>query len=166
MSSRTTAWCCIAACFASGYLYADTDDAAVQQVAVTYFTEPANGSVYSPSEGLYGATPLTLYYELPRRWDGCVQLEPLRARWASGAESEVQLSACPENGRNQHYTFVRPAQAGADVDIWFADKVEQLAMVDEPANVSKNPANAARVEPLGGNLVSCNDRAPSSSSCR
>lgn len=173
MDSCRTAWCrtllCgIAVCSASGHLYADTfastDYADTQPVAVTFFTEPANASLYSPSGGLYGATPLTLYYQVPPAWDGCVQLEPLQAIWVSGAKSDVQLSACPEKGRDQHYTFQRPELAGADLDTWFAEKVEQLALVEEPASVSKNPAHAATEEPPSGNLVTCIDH--SARGCR
>jgi hypothetical protein len=133
---------------------------------LTFFTEPANASLYSPSGGLYGATPLTLYYEVPQIWDGCVELEPLQAVWVSGAESEVELTACPENSHNQHFTFVRPDLGGADLDVWFADKVEQLAMVQDPVSYSRNPAHAARVEPLSGNLVTCSDNNQGASGCR
>ena len=168
--------CGIAVCSGSGYLYAnasasadafaDSDYADVQPVAVTFFTEPANASLYSPSGGLYGAKPLTLYYEVPPTWDGRLQLEPLEAIWVSGAKSEVQLSACPENSHDQHYTFLRPDLAGADLDTWFAEKVDQLALVEEPASLSKNPAHAATEEPLSGNLVTCIDHGPSASGCR
>jgi len=165
MNFRTTACCCIAVCLGSGLACADGAGAGARQVAVTYFTEPANASVYSPSDGLYGAAPLTLYYDLPPSWEGCLQLEPLQARWASGVESEVQLSVCPENGRQQHYTFVRPDQAGLDVDVWFADKVEQLAMVDPPGSTAKDPASAATVAPLDAILVSCNGRSAGEHGC-
>ena len=156
----------IACCLSGAYVYADAQPSAAQQVAVTFFTEPANASLYSPSGGLYGASPLTLYYQVPPAWEDCVELEPLQAVWVSGAESEVALNACPENSHNQHFTFVRPDLVGADLDTWFAEKVEQLAMVEDPVSLSRNPAHAARVDTLSGNLVSCSDHIQSVNGCR
>ena len=167
---------CIALWFGSGCVFADTlpvdalrvetGSTDVEQVAVTFFTEPANASLYSPSGGLYGATPLTLYYQLPPTWDGCLQLEPLQAVWVSGVDSEVALTACPQNSRNQHYTFRRPDLAGAELDRWFAEKVEQLAMVEDPVDLSRDPAHAAVAEPLTGNLVTCSDHGQNPGGCR
>ncbi|MDH3641329.1 MAG: hypothetical protein OES38_04495 [Gammaproteobacteria bacterium] len=169
MDSRTAAVFCLAACLGSGNLPAQADSSSLdqvsEQVAVTFFTEPANASLYSPSGGLYGATPLTLYYELPPKWDECVQLEPLQAVWVSGADAEVALTACPDKGNSQHYTFERPEIAGVDLDEWFAQKVDQLAMVEDPVDVSRNPAHAATVESLGGNLISCSDHHPDAVGC-
>lgn len=95
--------------------------------AVTYTTEPANASLYSSTGNLYGATPLTLYYDLPLPWEACVPLERLSAVWISGVESEVQIDACPENGAHLHHTVARPQGPGLDLDLRFADKVNQLA---------------------------------------
>jgi hypothetical protein len=166
MDSCKAALCGVAICLGAGHLYADTDSSDAGQVAVTFFTDPANASLYSPTGGLYGASPLTLYYQLPPTWDGCVQLEALQAVWVSGVDAEVHLTACPEHSRSQHYTFTRPDLAGADLDRWFAEKVEQLAMVEDPVSRSKHPAHAATVEPLSGNLVTCSDHGRGGGACR
>ncbi len=166
MDSCKAALCGIVVCLGSGFGYADTNNSDAEQVAVTFFTEPANASLYSPTSGLYGAAPLTLYYPLPRIWDDCVQLEPLQAIWVSGVEADVRVRACPENSHAQHYTFMRPDVAGVDLDLWFAEKVGQLGMVNNPVSLSRNPAHAAKVEPLSGNLVTCADHGQNSSGCR
>jgi hypothetical protein len=90
-------------------------------------TDPPGAAIYQGDEHL-GVSPLELKYELPRRWNACQRLQPMRARWVSGAETPAtDMEVCPKEGTKQGFSFMRPTGVdGADTDAMYAAQLEQI----------------------------------------
>ena len=114
-------------------------------VTVTIQSDPPGATLVSEDKPdtfkLRGYAPVTLKDPLPMKWSECLRTSPLRVRWLSGAEASVTgSSGCPQAGKNQQFTFVRPVGApGAEIDGRFAVQWMQR-QAPPPANVIEEPA--------------------------
>lgn len=118
--------------FASAGLSAET-------LLLTINSDPQGATVYTnASETLVGYAPVTLKYKVSRdfkRKGECEVLQPIRVRWASGAESSApKVTACGSASLKQEINFTRPVAApGQELDAMFAIQVQQLALMQAQA---------------------------------
>jgi hypothetical protein len=110
-------------------------------VKVTFLSDPPGAVLYSEevpgSPKQWGYTPYFLKFSVPKKWSECSHTPPLRVRWLSGAEASIEaLTLCPEFGKNQQFTFMRPSGApGAEVDGQFA-----ILLLQQQASAPPPPA--------------------------
>jgi hypothetical protein len=94
---------------------------------VTFQSDPPGATLYEvrDEDGTakpWGYTPRVLEYPAPTKWTECMNTRPVRVRWLSGAEAELDsLQLCPKDGKKRQFTFMRPAGVpGAEIDGQFA----------------------------------------------
>src|SRR5262245_7888519 len=93
-------------------------------LTVTYHSDPEGATLYAnENQARFGYTPLTLRYKPSADFlqgRTCDTVQGAMVRWSSGAEASVpSLELCPQNGRHQQFTFVRPNVAGRTEDVAF-----------------------------------------------
>jgi hypothetical protein len=139
-----------------------TSYAAANDVKVTFQSDPTGATLYEDSAGsqkLWGYTPVVLKYQVPKRWNACMALKPLKVRWASGAEASITLNVCPQTGKNQQFVFQRPTGvAGLELDVQFAIAMLRNAAIaaEAPAPVYIPPAPKHCTSTVIGNQVFTN----------
>lgn len=114
---------------------------------VTYHSDPEGAMLYANSnKQLFGYAPFTLKYRATRLFVSgreCMKLQGALVRWASGAEASIaELMACPGDGRNQQFVFVRPDVDGRDIDAQFAMQMLQNAALTQQAIAAEYAARA------------------------
>lgn len=110
-------------------------------VTVLFSSDPIGASVYANSnEQPFGYAPVTLKYELPKgflKGSACQTMQPVKVRWVSGAEAQIEPDICPGSGKKQQFVFQRPVQVpGADIDATFAIQVQQLMLARQQQRAS------------------------------
>lgn len=128
-------------------------------VTVTFQSDPIGATLYEEIEGvlkMWGYTPFRLKYKTPRRWSGCMDSKPLRVRWVSGAEANIdRLQLCSQVGKNQQFTFLRPLGVpGVEVDGQMAIAILQRQSVPQPVYVPPARTPTACTSTAIGNTVS------------
>ncbi len=117
--------------------------AACSPLTVTFHSDPEGATLYAnASQTNFGATPVTLHYKPSRAFlagTGCDVFQGAMARWPSGATAAVSsLRLCPQDGRRQQITLVRPSNApGLDHDISAAFRQQELAQQAEAAETER-----------------------------
>jgi len=115
-------------------------------VRVTYQSVPEGAAVIENGRVL-GVTPMEITYTPTREFYAgeCVTLQPIQARWASGATADWSGSLCARNGYRQSYTFMRPeGVAGGEVDAQvgagnqLARATQQAAQAQAEADISED----------------------------
>jgi hypothetical protein len=102
---------------------------------VTFHSDPEGAMVYAnEGEQLAGYAPVRLKYtptEQLRAGKGCMTLQPVKVRWASGATASIAtLQASPAQGGEQQFSFVRPDLPGRELDVQFAiARIQNTALV-------------------------------------
>lgn len=102
------------------------------KVTLTVLSDPAGATVYVNTAGDHiGYAPVVLTYSFAKHFfkqGRCVTVEPIRVRWASGAEAVIEsLTICGTLGKKQQVVFVRPTEVpGRDIDVQFAIAIAQL----------------------------------------
>jgi hypothetical protein len=121
--------------------------ASANEVKVTFLSDPTRATLYEEvggSQKTWGYTPVILKYQVPRKWNACMALKPLKVRWASGAQASITLSVCPQTGKNQQFVFQRPTGVpGADIDAQFA-----IAMLQNPARAAAEAPAPVYIPPI------------------
>jgi hypothetical protein len=132
------------------------------KVTVKSFPEGATVFTVQPNgmERPWGGSPVRLKWQLPRKWTQCIMTESVKVKWVSGVEATVSgLEVCPQNGKNQEYTFQRPKDApGVEVDVQYAIAVMQsaataAAAAAESYSVPYFPAPPPRQKICTSNIV-------------
>lgn len=111
---------------------------------VTYYSDPLGAALYEGGR-FWGYTPVTLQYpgaNTSLQSGQCQILNPLSVRWSSGAEASIQnLQACPTNGYNQQFSFIRPSNIpGREFDVQFALERERIALMQQQLNAQQTTA--------------------------
>jgi hypothetical protein len=98
-----------------------------RRVTVVIDTDPPGAAIYQSDQHM-GVSPLELKYDVPSRWKACQLLQPLRARWVSGAETPAtDIQVCPQQGTKQSVSFMRPTGVdGTDIDAMYAAQLQQI----------------------------------------
>lgn len=144
-------------------LSAATVEAADVKVALR--SDPPGAMVYtgplpagSDQVKAWGYAPLVLKWAVPRRWNSCLQTEPIRVRWLSGAEATIpSLQLCPQTGKNQQFTFMRPTGVpGVEIDGQFAVQLLQQAPAAPAAVYAPSPQPVHCTSTLIGRQVFTN----------
>ena len=98
-------------------------------ISMTYHSDPEGAMLYvDDTHRLIGYTPTMVNYHVSGAFMSgreCQRLQGAMVRRASGAQSSTDaLQACPVNGRNQQFVFLRPAEAPhVEVDAAMAAQV-------------------------------------------
>lgn len=133
-------------------VYLLPSNAAANDVKVTFQSDPTGATLYEEVNGsqkLWGYAPITLKYQVPRKWKACMSLNPLKVRWASGAEASITLSVCPQTGKNQQFTFQRPTGVpGLELDVQFAIAMLQNAAAAAAAQAAAEPVYIPSPAPM------------------
>jgi hypothetical protein len=121
-----------------------TASAAWADVSVTIQSDPIGATLYEQIDGvlkMWGYTPFKLKYKTPRRWSGCTSTKPLRVRWISGAEANIEsLQLCAQTGKNQQFTFMRPVGVpGVEIDGEMAIAMMKQQNVPAPVYIPPPP---------------------------
>lgn len=103
---------------------------------MTYAADVPGAMIYQGSQ-LLGYAPIEVIY----RWqkaaldqNQCMQLQPIEARWASGASAGVRgMKACVAGTYIQQKLFLRPNVPGRELDIQFAMQLQQTAALEAAA---------------------------------
>ena len=133
-------------------------------VKVTFLSDPTGATLYEEVKGtqkLWGYAPVTLKWQVPRKWKACITLSPMKVRWVSGAEASITLQVCPQAGKNQQFVFQRPAGVpGLELDAQFAIEMLRNAALAAPPStpeyVAPPPAPQHCTSTLIGNQVFTN----------
>lgn len=118
--------------------------ACASSLKVTYQSDPPGAALYQGSQ-MVGYTPYVLEYQVSDddRKRGAKLLHGTTVKWASGATAQVpSLNAdLTRFGLNQQFTFQRPdSYPGRDIDMQFALKLQELAIMRQQANAQQNQA--------------------------
>jgi hypothetical protein len=112
---------------------------------MTYHSDPEGATLYLGGQ-LIGYTPVTRVYPsttaLFQQYP-CVHLDPMQARWASGAVVSANAPVvCIASGWSQQYVLVRPVGPGAEIDANFALQLQQNAIQLQRNGVMQQQADA------------------------
>ena len=115
---------------------------------LTYHSQPEGAMLYSNDGGqLLGNAPLTFTHKMSRSFFSgtqCTGVQPMATmRWASGAEASlVQVAVCPEHGRQQQLTLVRPdVPFGRELDEQVAKEYRREAMIKAQKDAERQAAH-------------------------
>jgi hypothetical protein len=117
-------------------LVASVAFAGPKTISVTIHSVPEGALVYANDARTYmGQTPITLEYPM----DGsknCQVRQGAEVRWFSGAKAEIaRFTICPAIGKQQQYTFTRPADVpGAADDAQIALQRQQVTILQNMAD--------------------------------
>jgi hypothetical protein len=125
-------------------------------LTMNVYTNPPGAMVVEGSRTI-GKAPLQVQYKPTPEFDsgGCMVLNPLHARWWSGAETQpVQLRVCAAQTYLQNYTFLRPDTPGIEEDLAYA---ANAAVEAEHAAANAAAAAAQRAENAAalGQAIGC-----------
>jgi len=129
-------------------------------LSVTYYSDPPGAMIYENGRA-WGNAPVTLNYQPDGQFlsGGCMTLNPLTARWVSGAEASISsLQACGSVGYNQQISFIRPNTSGREIDAQYAMQLEQ--------NAIQRDANALQMFNMMNQMNQQKNPQPSSVNCR
>lgn len=115
---------------------------------VTYHSQPEGAMLYANDGGrLLGNAPLTFTHKMSRSFFSgtqCTAVQPMATmRWASGVEASVaQIAVCPDNGRQQQLTLIRPdVPFGRELDAQVATAYQREAMIKAQENAERQAAH-------------------------
>jgi len=118
--------------------------AQIQQVKVTYRSDPPGGTLYRLNGELLGPCPKTLWYDLDTEAMARAHLDAkgLIVRWPTGPEkASREVIRILTNVTNQQVIFTQPkAATETQTDTVFADKTKKHLRADQPENTSENPS--------------------------
>ena len=122
---------------------------------ITYHSEPEGAKLYANGDGqLLGSAPMTFTHKMSRSFFSgtqCVGVQPMATmRWASGAEaSAAQVAVCPDHGRQQQLTLVRPdVPFGRELDEQVAMDYQREAMIKAEKDAERQAAHLKHLEEL------------------
>jgi hypothetical protein len=132
---------------------------------VLYQSDPSGATLYENGQPK-GLTPFTLVYQPSQAFKngGCMELDPLEVRWASGATATTDgsLTACKSAGSRQRYMFIRPNVPGRDIDVNTAlelkrNKIlqEQNALIYQQMVTPQRPVNCKTIHVYGVANTTC-----------
>lgn len=131
---------------------------AAPSVRLTYLSVPEGAAVLENGR-MIGVTPVTIVYHPPRAFyqGACVPIQPVTARWNSGAAKGWNGSICARNGYAMQYVFQRPDAPGLAIDEQAAAAVAYAQAV----TVAAQTQQAAQQEAFwNGAILNTPPRAP------
>ena len=113
---------------------------ATPPLSVTYYTEPAGGTVFQGSQHM-GRAPVCLSYPVSdyENRNGSKLLAPITVQWVSGARTTTGTNYADlrKYGFSQQLTVNRPPDApNAQIDAAYGAQLEQAAAQQDAANAA------------------------------
>ena len=115
---------------------------AVNQVTVTYYSDPPGAAVYEGQKA-FGFTPVKVFVSIPPEMQKSriIRINETKAVWASGAYSTVPyIELDLQQNSNFYFTFIRPNVPGREADLNFALQLERNRILQQQAQAQTDQA--------------------------
>jgi PEGA domain-containing protein len=125
-------------------------------VQLKIVTDPTGASVVLGGKEL-GISPVLVTSDMGKdflKGKQCGFIESLRVTWASGAGVVMErIDVCPEGGKTQTVTFLRPPVPALEIDETFARQVQDVAIDQQQAALDAYRALLKQQRPLNLDFV-------------